>query len=444
MTKEHNLKENPSFCMLGLLHTYVSPDGNVMPCCMGDITKPSLGNINDITSWDEIWNGEKYKQFRKNMIEGVENPICSRCYDTEKFQSHSFRTHRNNVYADQYDHYISHLLPSGEMTTDKLKYMDFRFSNKCNQACITCGHTLSSSWYDLNEKLGRPQSDSKFIEPTDKTIAFKLIDDNLDSVRDIYFAGGEPMISEYHWYTLEKLIESGRASEVNLVYSTNCSTLSYRGKDVLEYWKQFKDVMIMASIDEVGERFNYIRWPGKWNKISVNLQKIHDSFEEVNKSVGWAKQKLVYLPVLSSFNIHRLKEIVQQFLDCGIYQGSLGTKVIFEICLFQNLLRNPIHLSIINMPEQHWQYVDKCLTEFEEWYLSSVVKDTPALSDKTNVIKYSINVIRNMRKMKQSDLKFFDYPEEDSYRYMEEYSKMDIARGTNFKETFPELEWLYK
>jgi organic radical activating enzyme len=322
--------------------------------------------------------------------------------------------------------------------------MDFRFSNKCNQACITCGHTLSSSWYDLNEKLGRPQSDSKFIEPTDKTIAFKLIDDNLDSVRDIYFAGGEPMISEYHWYTLEKLIESGRASEVNLVYSTNCSTLSYRGKDVLEYWKQFKDVMIMASIDEVGERFNYIRWPGKWNKISVNLQKIHDSFEEVNKSVGWAKQKLVYLPVLSSFNIHRLKEIVQQFLDCGIYQGSLGTEVIFEICLFQNLLRNPIHLSIINMPEQHWQYVDKCLTEFEEWYLSSVVKDTPALSDKTNVIKYSINVIRNMRKMKQSDLKFFDYPEEDSYRYMEEYSKMDIVRGTNFKETFPELEWLYK
>jgi hypothetical protein len=46
--------------------------------------------------------------------------------------------------------------------------------------------------------------------------------------------------------------------------------------------------------------------------------------------------------------------------------------------------------------------------------------------------------------MQQSDFNFFDYPEEDSYRYMEEYSKMDIVRGTNFKETFPELEWLYK
>ena len=151
MTREYNLKKNPSFCMLGLLHTYVSPDGNVMPCCVGDTLQKPLGNINKVSSWDEIWNGEEYKQFRKNMIDGVENPICSGCYDTEKFASESSRTHRNNVYADEYDHYISHLLPSGEMTTDKLKYMDFRFSNRCNQACITCGHGLSSKWYDLNE-----------------------------------------------------------------------------------------------------------------------------------------------------------------------------------------------------------------------------------------------------------------------------------------------------
>lgn len=444
MTREYNLKENPSFCMLGLLHTYVSPDGNVMPCCVGDTLQKPLGNINKVSTWDEIWNGVGYKQFRKNMIEGVENPICSSCYDTEKFASESSRTNRNDVYADEYDHYISHLLPSGEMTTDKLKFMDFRFSNKCNQACITCGHGLSSKWYDLNEKLGRTQTESKFIEPTDDTIAFKLVDDNVDSVRDIYFAGGEPMISKYHWYTLEKLIECGRANQVTLVYSTNCSTLSYRGKDVLEYWKRFKSVMIMASIDEVGDRFNYIRWPGNWDKISANLKKMHDSFEEVNKSVGWAKQKLVYVPVLSAFNIHRLKEMVQEFIDCGIYQKSLRKNVLFETYMFQNLLRNPTHLSIVNIPEQHWQYVDNCLTEFEEWYLSYVVKDTPAVSNKTKVIKTAMDKIRNMRKMQQSDFKFFEYPEEDYLRYMEEYSNMDVARGTNFLETFPELEWMFK
>ena len=69
---------------------------------------------------------------------------------------------------------------------------------------------------------------------------------------------------------------------------------------------------------------------------------------------------------------------------------------------------------------------------------------TPALSNKKKKIKTAMSKIRNMRKMQQSDFKFFEYPTEDYLIFMEEYSKMDIARGTNFKETFPELEWLYK
>lgn len=444
MSKEYNLKENQSFCMLGLLHTYISPDGKVMPCCIGDFLQKPFGNINEISSWEEIWNGDEYKQFRKNMIEGIKNPICTVCYDTEKFNPRSTRTQRNEQFSEYYDEYISQLLPTGEMTTSKLKYMDFRFTNRCNQACITCGHMLSSKWYDLKEKLGMTQWAPKFIEPQNDDVAFKLIDDNLDSVQDIYFAGGEPMLSPYHWYTLEKLIESGRAREVNLTYSTNCSTLVYHGKDVLEYWKHFKTVLIMASIDEIGERFNYIRWPGNWEKTSGNLKKIKDSFEEVNKTIGWNKQNLVYVPVLSSINIHRLKEMVQEFLDLGIYQNSLNTNDLFETYFFQNLLLNPKHLCINVMPEQHWQYVDACLNEFEDWYLSSVVNNSPAFSDKSEAIKNAMNKIRDMRKMNQSDFEFFEYPRKDYLRHLEEYSNLDTARDTNFKETFPELEWLYK
>jgi len=96
------------------------------------------------------------------------------------------------------------------------------------------------------------------------------------------------------------------------------------------------------------------------------------------------------------------------------------------------------------MPEQHWQYVDNCLTEFEEWYLSSVVNDSPDLENKTAAIRYSMDKIRNMRKMHQSDFEFFEYPRDDYMKHLEEYSNLDIARDTNFKETFPELEWLYK
>ncbi len=440
--KQYDLADNPSFCMLGLLHTYVGPNGNVMPCCVGDMTKPALGNINEVSSWDEIWNGEKYKEFRRKMVAGEKNAICSFCYDTEKFSDSSSRKWRNAQYADDYDYYMSQLLDTGEMKINKLKYIDFRFSNHCNQACITCGHSLSSSWYDLMQKLNIPTNSPKFIEPKDDKIAYQLIDDNLDSITNIYFAGGEPMLSKYHWYTLDKLIELGRAKEIDLVYSTNCSVLTYKDKDVLEYWKQFKTVMIMASIDEVGERFNYIRWPAKWDSVSQNLKKIHDCFEELN--TDWnVTHKLCISPVLSAFNMHRLKEMVEEFISKGIYQESNKYHPNFEYFLFSNLIRTPKHLNIMSMPQQHWEYVIRTLEEFEKWYTEYVIPNAVNEYKKLSISE-SIRKIKEMRKIDQEDMEFFEYVSEDYLKHMEEYSKLDVVRNTDFKKTFPELEWLYK
>lgn len=440
--KQYDLKDNPSFCMLGLLHTYVAPDGNVMPCCVGDVTKPPLGNINEVSSWDEIWNGEKYKEFRRKMVAGEKNAICSFCYDTEKFSDSSSRKWRNEQYADDYDYYMSQLLDSGEMKINKLKYIDFRFSNHCNQACITCGHSLSSSWYDLMQKLNIPSNSPKFIEPRDDKIAYQLIDDNLDSITNIYFAGGEPMLSKYHWYTLEKLIELGRAKEIDLVYSTNCSVLTYKNKDVLEYWKQFKTVMIMASIDEVGDRFNYIRWPAKWDSVSQNLKRIHDCFEEINTEND-ATHKLCIAPVLSAFNMHRLREMVEEFISKGIYQESNKYHPHFEYFLFCNLIRTPKHLNIMNMPQHHWEYVVRKLEDFEKWYTECIIPNVEDEYKKLSISE-SIRKIKEMRKIDQEDMEFFDYDSEDYLKHMEEYSKLDVARNTDFNKTFPELDWLYK
>ncbi len=444
MTKEHNLNSNPTFCMLGLLHTYVSPNGNVMPCCVGDMTKKPLGNINDVSDWNEVWNGEDYKEFRKNMVDGKKNPACSFCYDTEKFSKHSARTIANTNYSKDYDEYMDKLLPSGELKTNKLKYLDFRFTNKCNQACITCSHDLSSSWFDLMNKLGYPIAGSKFIEPQDKQFAYRLIDDNLDSVETIYFAGGEPLLSEYHWYTLDKLVENNRSKDVALRYSSNCSTLRYKDKDILDYWKQFKSVIIMASVDEVQERFNYIRWPGKWETISENLKKIQESFEQVN-SVD-ITHILVYSPVISSLNVHRLKEMIQEIIDKKAYQYSMlnHEQPIFEYFLFCNLLRNPNHLSIMNMPEEHWNMVEKSLDEFRAWYCDTILSKAAYFESKQDMLLHGINKIKEMRKMEQKDMEFFDQSLGDNLEYMREYSKMDRVRGTDFMKTFPELGWLYK
>jgi hypothetical protein len=41
-------------------------------------------------------------------------------------------------------------------------------------------------------------------------------------------------------------------------------------------------------------------------------------------------------------------------------------------------------------------------------------------------------------------MEFFHLEDPDFLNYLEDYSKLDVARNTDFMKTFPELEWLYK
>ncbi len=59
----------------------VSPDGSVTPC--RDYQDYDVGNIND-TAFYDIWNGEKYKKFRREMEKGL-MPVCTRCCGLQGF-----------------------------------------------------------------------------------------------------------------------------------------------------------------------------------------------------------------------------------------------------------------------------------------------------------------------------------------------------------------------
>jgi radical SAM protein with 4Fe4S-binding SPASM domain len=59
----------------------ISPDGRVTPC--RDYQDYTSGNIND-ESFYTIWNGEKFKEFRRKMKLGL-MPVCTRCCGLQGF-----------------------------------------------------------------------------------------------------------------------------------------------------------------------------------------------------------------------------------------------------------------------------------------------------------------------------------------------------------------------
>ena len=437
--------------MLGFMHTHTWPDGRVLPCCAGDINAPNqLGNVYE-TPWDQIWNGTEYTKLRADMLNDRENPLCKYCYDTEKLRGHSMRTNMNATFAHLYDNILATVDDaSGYCGSDKLYYMDFRFSNLCNQACITCGHDLSSSWYDLLQDMnpGSRIERPKFLIAGNKANPYpEIINNSIDDVEVIYFAGGEPLLVPEHWQILEQLIANGRAKDVSLRYSTNLGTLKYKGKHVLDYWNKFKTVNVAASVDEVGDRFHYIRWPADWSKISSNIKSIVDSWDKS----GNLTHELTFSPVISIMNAHRLREMVEQWGNEGLIQeNSIYSQNTFETLLLDNILRGPAQFYTGNAPDWWWEetLLPK-LDEFEQWYKQTIIrhKGNATVKERAGeIITHGLDAIRNTRNL---DVKSVNSETGrpgnfDVNFWIDWIGRADRARNSSWAKTFPELSWMLK
>jgi organic radical activating enzyme len=79
------------------------------------------------------------------------------------------------------------------------------------------------------------------------------LDQHLDNIRYIEFTGGEPFMIREHFQLLQKLVDTGRAAQVEIHYNTNGTQYPEEGEEI---WKHFKNVEIALSIDDVANDLN--------------------------------------------------------------------------------------------------------------------------------------------------------------------------------------------
>jgi len=68
---------HPGFCPMAMNYLKVTPDGSVYPCCRGP-AELKMGNVLE-QSFDEVWNGPQYQEFRRRMQSGDYPKVCSDC-----------------------------------------------------------------------------------------------------------------------------------------------------------------------------------------------------------------------------------------------------------------------------------------------------------------------------------------------------------------------------
>ena len=85
-------------------------------------------------------------------------------------------------------------------------------------------------------------------------------------------------------------------NQVHLFYNTNGTVRPT--KNLIDLWSTFKLVQLDFSIDDIGERFEYQRYPAKWEEVKENLQWFIDVMPVncmfgVNTAVGLLNQDTI-------------------------------------------------------------------------------------------------------------------------------------------------------
>ena len=202
-----------TFCILPWIHFYSNPDGNVLPCCIGNHKLP-LGNVQQNTI-QEIWNSEQYKTMRLKMLAGERCGECVSCYQNEDAGVHSFRQTSNRDY-EEFLNFADETNPDGSLDVMKLKYLDIRWSNICNFKCRSCSSTYSSSWATEDNKNGQSKKVFIFAGGNSNDNLYEQIKPYLSEVKEIYFAGGEPLLMDKHYEILDHLVSTNN-TDIKLV-----------------------------------------------------------------------------------------------------------------------------------------------------------------------------------------------------------------------------------
>jgi len=441
-----------TFCVLPWIHFATRPNGDMRLCCSANASGAGENHTVGLVKNERgqpanfgretpmsAWNNEYMKDVRLTMLEGKIPASCSKCIAEESRGVASKRIWETGSWMeDGID--IEELIKQTEedgTVPEKLVYLDLRLGHTCNLKCVMCSPHDSSQWVGDHKKIyplfehkllkdqlvwNRKEFNNKWHENPD---FWKEMYAQIPNLKQVYFAGGEPlMIREHKWF-LEEIIRQGYADKILVRYNTNGLLVD---DEIIELWKKFKKVKVGFSIDAVSDRNYYIRYPSDWATIERNLHKLDNTPDNIQVSIATAIQ-LLNIKHLADFAKWK---ITQNFKKVNL-ENTVGGIQAGGGIINMHLLYIPTYLSIKLLPEADKEEVRKSFTDLANWLHANYRQDEDFW--KQNPYGW---------KRWQAVLNFMDSEDhsEQLPAFKEYIEKLEAIRGTDFKSTFPELAHL--
>jgi MoaA/NifB/PqqE/SkfB family radical SAM enzyme len=272
------------FCAAPWRGLHINPRGDVKTCCAGNPNM--LGNLNE-HSIIEILNSPGLREIRQSLSQGRAHEYCSNCVQAERFGADSERRWHNDTN------------PGFDYATAGPDYhypviVDVRWNTTCNLSCNYCSEWASSKWSALKGIPFKSGSRPYYEAVCD------FLEQHRDHIRDVALVGGEPLLLPENERLLDVIPED---CAVTLITNMNVDLDRNR---IFRKLEQRKRVGWSMSFDNVGPRFEYVRYGGDWAMLEENLARVRGLFGQGH----WGGIHAVY----NIYNATRIREL-REFAD---------------------------------------------------------------------------------------------------------------------------------
>jgi radical SAM protein with 4Fe4S-binding SPASM domain len=395
------MHNNKHTCPAFFTDATVDPSGSYSPCTALGGGAFKFAN----KTFTEIWSSNELEDVRQRSLQGQQLDMCRRCWSEERLGHKSERIYQREK-SDNLDYVSNYQLGP--------KNLNIKVSNICNLRCRTC-QSYDSYLYHLEgkhyeEKYGlsntiytREKFKKHFTnEQLDELYSY------IDNVEKIELYGGEPFLDEQVPKLLLRIVESGKASNIDLKVSTNGT------HGVSETWEKillsFRSVTVNVSIDAVRSKLTYMRHPAEWRSVYKTIKKLLKIKQQSNWSIS-------ILPVIcvSALNVWDFHEVFDECVKLQMFHNV-------EITPFIILVQWPSYYCVNVIPDT----------------IKPIVKEY--LESKAELIgKHNV---ASVVKLLETEPKLFDESQLNVETPWEEFKfwtkEKDLYRNEDYVTMFPE------
>jgi len=253
-------------------------------CCLRPVFETDM--------YKNVWLDKQFIPLREINNSGQWASGCENCQGLEKLGSPSLRSSLLEKYGVETRH-------------QGPRKIDLLFDINCNLACRSCSPDQSTFWQKHLKEHNQWNKPIDYNERSADVIAV-LSKLDLTYLQEITFAGGETLLGKGYWDIAEFIasVVPNAKQHITINFQSNgTQNILERHYSTIE---KFKLIKISFSIDGINEKFEYLRWPAKWDQVQKNIHGLKDklpsnvmfNIEEtisifnlyhLNKSSSWHK-----------------------------------------------------------------------------------------------------------------------------------------------------------